>query len=143
MAYRRLINLLPRGSDCILQLQKPLHVITQTVHEPAIHHVGRSKRILHTGAPLMLKLLSVEELFTRKSLQQHLKKIEVEYGECLQAVSGNVTEDQCNEDEMRTKRIKVSQLAPLIQNIRELDKKLTEVAETEMLLRGETKNISE
>lgn len=86
----------------------------------------------------MVKLLSVDELFARRSLQEHLKRIEKEYNDCLQVVSGsNVAEDEHKEDEMKTKRSKVSLLAPLIQSISELDRKQKEISETEMLLKGE------
>lgn len=85
-----------------------------------------------------MKLLSVEEIFARKSLHQHLTKVQLEYKECLQAISSITMEDQCSEEELRAKRTKISLLAPLIQSIRELDKKHEEMAETEMLLKGET-----
>lgn len=80
------------------------------------------------------KILSLDELFARRSLQDHLKKIETEYSECLNVVNSTGTE----EDELRAKRTEVSQLAPLIQSIRELHTKQKEIAETETLLKGET-----
>ncbi|MEQ2213254.1 hypothetical protein XENOCAPTIV_011921 [Xenoophorus captivus] len=83
-----------------------------------------------------MKLLSVDELFAKRSLQEHLQKVEKEYNECLKAVTYSVTEDGCSEDEMKAKRTKISLLAPLIQSIRELDKKQKEISETEMLLKG-------
>ncbi|MEQ2178470.1 hypothetical protein GOODEAATRI_014326 [Goodea atripinnis] len=83
----------------------------------------------------MMKLLSVDELFAKRSLQEHLQKVEKEYNECLKAVTYSVTEDGCSEDEMKAKRTKISLLAPLIQSIRELDKKQKEISETEMLLK--------
>ncbi|MEQ2272741.1 hypothetical protein XENORESO_009878 [Xenotaenia resolanae] len=84
-----------------------------------------------------MKLLSVDELFAKKSLQEHLQKVEKEYNECLKAVTYSVTEDGCSEDEMKAKRTKISLLAPLIQSIRELDKKQKEISETEMLLKDD------
>ncbi|XP_078788572.1 peptide chain release factor 1-like, mitochondrial isoform X2 [Oryzias latipes] len=52
-------------------------------------------------------------------------------------------EDQCSEEELRAKRTKISLLAPLIQSIRELDKKHEEMAETEMLLKEEDQALRE
>ncbi|KAM9727931.1 peptide chain release factor 1-like, mitochondrial isoform 1-T2 [Menidia menidia] len=143
MAHRRLLTLFPRGKEWITLFHKPQHVINQTVHELVSPFSGRSKRTLHTGAPLMVKLLSVDELFARRSLQEHLSKIEKEYSECLKVVSGSVAEDPCSEDDMRAKRTKVSLLSPLIQSMRELDIKQKEMAETEMLLKDEDKDLRE
>lgn len=84
------------------------------------------------------KLLSLDELFSRRSLQDYLKKMEAEYKECLEVVNSNVTEERVREDELKAKRTKVSLLAPLIQVIRELDIKHNEIMETEVLLKGET-----
>ncbi|XP_072246753.1 peptide chain release factor 1-like, mitochondrial isoform X1 [Leuresthes tenuis] len=137
MAYRRVVSLFPRGSEWIPCFHKPQHVINPSVCELVSHRCGRSQRTLHTSAPMMMKLLSVDELFARRSLQEHLRRIEMEYSECLRVVSGSEAEDQCSEDEMRAKRTKVSVLAPLIQNMRELNKKQKEMAETEMLLKDE------
>ncbi|XP_041866895.1 peptide chain release factor 1-like, mitochondrial [Melanotaenia boesemani] len=143
MACRRIVNYLLRGSERFSRFQKSPHAITQTVHEHVSHRYGRIKRALHTCAPLMTKLLSVDELFARRSLQERLKIIETEYNECLQVVSESVSEDQCSEHEMRAKRTKVSLLAPLIQSIRELDKKQIEIAETEMLLKDNDPTLRE
>uniref|UniRef100_A0A3P8U828 Peptide chain release factor 1-like, mitochondrial n=1 Tax=Amphiprion percula TaxID=161767 RepID=A0A3P8U828_AMPPE len=130
MAYRRLVKEFVFGS-WIRRLPKP-----QTVFS------DRTRRTLHTSSPSMVKLLSVEELFARRSLQEHLKKMEMEYGECLWAVSSSGPEEQCSEDQLRTKRTKVSLLAPLVQSIRELDAKQKEIAETEILLKGENRKFS-
>lgn len=85
---------------------------------------------------MVAKLLSVEELFAMRSLQGYLKKMEMEYSECLRAVNSSETEEQFSEDELSAKRTKVSLLAPLIQSIRELEAKQKEVTETEMLMKG-------
>ncbi len=145
MAYRRAVNLLPIGRQCVFSLWVPSfhkspNVTSQTVrcHEHAKNHCGKTTRTLHSGTPLMVaKLLSAEELFTKRSLQEHLKKMEAEYRECLRAVNSSVTEEQCGEGELRAKRTKVSLLALLIQSIRELDAKQQEKTETETLLKGE------
>lgn len=140
MAYRRLVNLLPRVKESAYNLwipyfQKPPYVLNQSVE-------NRAKRTLYTSTPLMVKLLSVDEIFARKSLQEHLRKTEAQYSECLQAISGNLGEEQCSEDELKAKRTKVSLLAPLIQTIRELDTKQKEITETETLLKGLWRKIS-
>lgn len=141
MAYRRAVTLFPTGKCVFHKLippfQKSPNVLNQTVRFQ--NHCGRTTRTFHTGTPsLVAKLLSLDELFARRSLQEYLKKMETEYSECLRAVNTSATEEQCSQDEMRTKRSKVSQLAPLIQSIRELDTKHKEITETEMLLKGET-----
>ncbi|KAF1375513.1 hypothetical protein PFLUV_G00220990 [Perca fluviatilis] len=145
MAYRRAVNLIPKGKNCVFSLwipcfQKSPNVIRQTVrfHKHANNYWGRTTRSLHTGTPLMVaKLLSVDELFAKRSLQEYLKKMETEYSEYLRAVNSSVTEEQYSEDELRVKRTKVSLLAPLIQSIRELDTKQKEMAETDTLLKDE------
>lgn len=102
---------------------------------------NQSARTLHTGLSMMVaKLLSVDELFAKRSLQGYLKKMEVEYRECLKAVDG--TEEGCTEGELRVKRTRVSLLAPLIRSIRELETKRKEMAETETLLQGEVQSMS-
>ncbi|KAG8000258.1 Peptide chain release factor 1-like [Nibea albiflora] len=83
------------------------------------------------------KLLSVDELFAMRSLQEYLKKTETEYDECLRTVNSDATEEQCNEDELRAMRTRASLLAPLIHSIRELNAKQKEFAETETLLKDE------
>lgn len=86
---------------------------------------------------MVAKILSVDELFSKTSLQEYLKKTEAEYNECLRAANSGVSEEQSSEDTLMSKRTKVSLLAPLIQSIRELDAKQREMAETEALLKGE------
>lgn len=82
---------------------------------------------------MVARLLSVDELFAKRSLQEYLKKMETEYDECLRE-----TDEQSNEDELRARRIRASLLAPLIHSIRELNTKQKDFAETETLLKGET-----
>ncbi|XP_037638727.1 peptide chain release factor 1-like, mitochondrial isoform X2 [Sebastes umbrosus] len=148
MAYRRAVNLLPRGKESLFSLyvsHKTPTVITQTVTS---HQSGRrtvrslhtsTAVMMHTSTPVMMvtKLLSVEELFAKRSVQEYLKKTETEYSECLRAANSSGTEEQCSEDELRDKRTKVSLLAPLIQTIRELDAKQREMADIETLLKDE------
>lgn len=84
---------------------------------------------------MVAKLLSVDELFAKRSLQAYLKKMKIEYCECLKAVDG--IEECCSEDELRAKRTRVSLLAPLVRTIGELETKQREMTETETLLEGE------
>ncbi|XP_029376291.1 peptide chain release factor 1-like, mitochondrial isoform X1 [Echeneis naucrates] len=140
-AYRRAATLLPAAqgaffSKLILPFQKSTNAISQTVRFQS-HH-GKTSRALHTSAQLLVtKLLSVDELFARHSLQEYLKRMETEYSECLRIVNSSVMETKCSEDELKTKRSQVSLLTPLIQCIRELDTKYKDMAETEMLLKDE------
>ncbi|MED6260291.1 Peptide chain release factor 1-like, mitochondrial [Ataeniobius toweri] len=137
MAYRRLGSLLSRRREWIPDF-KNHHLIGKTVCKQPSHQYVRNQKLLHMGKPvMMMKLLSVDELFAKRSLQEHLQKVEKEYNECLKAVTYSVTEDGCSEDEMKAKRTKISLLAPLIQSIRELDKKQKEISETEMLLKDD------
>ncbi|KAM8738615.1 peptide chain release factor 1-like, mitochondrial [Acanthopagrus schlegelii] len=138
MAYRRALNLLPRGKQCIFSVfQKPPMGISQTLRFHINNQCSRTRN-LHTATPLMVaKLLSVEELFAMRSLLGYLKKMETEYSECLRVVNSSETREQYSEDELRAKRTKASLLAPLIQSIRELEAKQKEVAETEMLMKDE------
>lgn len=96
-----------------------------------------NSRTMHATQPLMItKLLSVDEIFARRSLQDYFKKMETEYRDSLTVV--NMTEGQQDgEAELRVKRTRVSVLAPLIQYTRELQTKQQEFAETETLLKGE------
>ncbi|KAK5606401.1 Peptide chain release factor 1-like, mitochondrial [Crenichthys baileyi] len=138
MAYRRLGSLLLRRSERIPNFQNHQHIIGKTDCKQPSHQYVRNQKQLHTGKPvMMMKLLSVDELFAKRSLQEHLQKVEKEYNECLKTVTYSVTEDGCSEDEMKAKRTKISLLAPLIQSIRELDKKQKEISETEMLLKDD------
>uniref|UniRef100_A0A8C7YTJ3 Mitochondrial translational release factor 1-like n=1 Tax=Oryzias sinensis TaxID=183150 RepID=A0A8C7YTJ3_9TELE len=139
MVHKIFLRLLSKGRECIWYCQKPKLFIRQ----PVTLTFGRTVRSFHVASPLMMKLLSVEEIFARKSLHQHLTKVQLEYKECLQAISSITMEDQCSEEELRAKRTKISLLAPLIQSIRDLDKKYEEMAETEMLLKEEDQALRE
>ncbi|XP_076016374.1 peptide chain release factor 1-like, mitochondrial [Genypterus blacodes] len=133
MAYRRAVNLLPRGKGCVFSLS------TLCCHKSFRQHANRpGLRALHTGTSLMVaRLLSVDELFARSSLQDYLKKMENEYDECLKAVNTCAMEEHRDEDELRAKRIRVSLLGPLVQSIRQMDSKHKEITETEALLEDE------
>lgn len=82
------------------------------------------------------KILSVEEIFSKPSLQEYLSKVEDEYDDSLKSV--NTMESQrFDEEELNQKRTRVSVLTPLVQQIRNLKLRQKELAETEALLKGE------
>ncbi|XP_067370548.1 peptide chain release factor 1-like, mitochondrial isoform X2 [Channa argus] len=140
MAYRRAVNLLPRGKESVFSFmccfQTSPNIINQT--NRIYSHIGRTARTIYTSTPLMVaRLLSVEELFARRSFQEYLKKMEAEYSQCLREVNSSTIEEQCSQDTLRSKRMKVSLLTPLIQAIQELDTKVKEITETEKLLKDE------
>ncbi|KAF7658870.1 hypothetical protein LDENG_00006510 [Lucifuga dentata] len=142
MAYRRAVNILPRGKECVFSLSTfCFHKWENGIFQRGNPHglsVRGTSRNLHTGKPFMVaRLLSVDELFARRSLQDYLKKMEKEYSECLKAVNSSVTEQQGGEDEMRAKRTRVSLLGPLVQSIKQLDTRHKEITETEALLKDE------
>ncbi|KAL0964542.1 hypothetical protein UPYG_G00325410 [Umbra pygmaea] len=92
-------------------------------------------RAMHLTHPLMItKLLSVDEIFARRRLQDYLKNMETEYSNSLKVVN-NIEGQQS--DELRVKRTRISVIAPLIQYIRELKTKEKEFAETEILLKDD------
>ncbi|CAJ1067051.1 peptide chain release factor 1-like%2C mitochondrial [Xyrichtys novacula] len=146
MAYRRALNLLPKGKKCVLSLWKPY--LQKSPCFSGQQHLNnqcdRALRPLHTCTTLMAaKLLTVEELFAKESLQKYLQKKVEEYSECSRELNSNVTDQQCNQDDLRAKRTKVSQLTPLIQSISELEIKQREMAETEALLKDEDPSLRE
>lgn len=118
--------------------QQEQSVISQTWTH-LYKRLDTSVRSLHTGAPscMVAKILTADELFSKTSLQEYLKKVETEYSDSLRVVNGSVAEEQCTEEQLRAKRAKLSLLAPLIHSIRQLDAKQGEMAETVTLLQGE------
>lgn len=105
---------------------------------PAIHRtvnstISHARRAFRTSQTSQ-SILSVEELFNKKSLHDYLKKKEMEYNTCLQPLS---TEDQTLGDEdVKMKRTNLSVLGPLVQKIRELEEKQKELEDTQDLLKG-------
>ncbi|XP_061913883.1 peptide chain release factor 1-like, mitochondrial isoform X1 [Entelurus aequoreus] len=128
MFSRRVIKLLPKGKECASILLSCRYKTYKN-----------TTRTFRTGSPLMVaKLLSLDELFARRSLQDYLKRMHSEYLDCLKVVNSNaVTDEQCGVDELREKRTKVSLLVPLVQAIRLLDDKRREMTETEALLKDD------
>ncbi|XP_056617086.1 peptide chain release factor 1-like, mitochondrial isoform X2 [Triplophysa dalaica] len=82
---------------------------------------------------MVTKILSVDEIFSKKSLYDFLKKKETEYGSCLEALN---TDNQTLDDEdMKMKRNNLSVLAPLVQKMKELEDKQKELKDTQDLLK--------
>ncbi|XP_041921945.1 peptide chain release factor 1-like, mitochondrial isoform X1 [Alosa sapidissima] len=95
-----------------------------------------------TQSVFLSKILSVEEIFSKPSLQEYLKKMEDEYEASLKII--NTMEDQSHgEEELSQKRIRVSVLTPLVQQIRDLKLKQKEFEETEALLKDNDPELRE
>lgn len=80
------------------------------------------------------RIMTADEMFSRKSLQNYLRTVETEYNECLRAV--NSAHLQADDEEVRAKRTRVTALDPLVQKIKELEAKQRDLEETESLLKG-------
>lgn len=107
---------------------------------PAIHRtvnstIQHAQRAFHTSQSVMVtKILSVDEIFNKKSLHDYLKKKEMEYNSCLQSLN---TESQTLDDEDgKIKRTNLSVLGPLVQKIKELEEKQKELEDMQDLLKG-------
>lgn len=107
---------------------------------PAIHRtvnstIPHTQRALHTSQSVMVtKILSVDEIFNKKSLHDYLRKKEMEYNTWLDSIS---TENQpLNDDDIKIKRNNLNALGHLVQKIKELEEKQTELEETQDLLKG-------
>ncbi|XP_051503869.1 peptide chain release factor 1-like, mitochondrial isoform X1 [Myxocyprinus asiaticus] len=97
-----------------------------------------NQRVLHTSQSLMVtKIMSVEEIFNKKSLHDYLKKKEREYYTCLQAIN---TDKQPADDIQRTN---LSVLGPLVQKIQELEGKQKELEDTQDLLKDNDPDLRE
>lgn len=83
---------------------------------------------------MVTKILSVDEIFSKKSLHDYLKMKEMEYNSCLDAVNADV--QTLDDEDMRMKRHNLSVLAPLVQKIKELEDKRKELEDTQDLLKG-------
>ncbi|KAK0151300.1 Peptide chain release factor 1-like, mitochondrial [Merluccius polli] len=116
------------------------------VPSPAPGHRGTQRRSLHRSAPRWsAKLLTPEEMFSRRSLQDYLKKLEEEYEESLKAASSSESggEQEEQEEELRATRTRLNLMAPLVQRFRELRTKEKEVKDAEALLRDDDPDMRE
>ncbi|KAL6487630.1 hypothetical protein MHYP_G00042560 [Metynnis hypsauchen] len=102
----------------------------------------RTQRSFHTtNSALITKILTVDEIFSKKSLHNHLKRVQTEYNDFLQAV--NAGDLQGDDEELRAKRTRLSVLGPLIQKIRELEENQKDFEETEALLKENDPDLRE
>lgn len=100
-----------------------------------IYRPWRWHRDFHTTNSAMIeRIMTADEMFSRKSLQNYLRTVETEYNECLRAV--NSAHLQADDEEVRAKRTRVTALNPLVQRIKELEAKQRDLEETESLLKG-------
>lgn len=114
------------------------------IKSPAVHKTVNSTlqqlpnaniRSFHATHPSMVtKILSVDEIFSKKSLHDYLKMKVMEYESCLEAV--NIDNQMLDDEDMRRKRNNLPVLAPLVQKIKELEEKQKELEDTEDLLKG-------
>ena len=96
-------------------------------------------RALHGSAPRRsARLLTAEEVFGRRSMQDYLKKLEREYEESLQKANSSESGGGPEEEQrLRATRTTVHRMAPLVQSLRELEANEAELREAEALLTGE------
>lgn len=103
--------------------------------EAPSYRLSRCHRPFHTTqSATVAKIMTADEMFSRKSLQGYLRTVDAEYSECLRAV--NNADLQPDDEEMRAKRMRMTSLAPLVQTIREMKSKQKDFQETEALLKG-------
>lgn len=105
------------------------------IHRTVNSTIAQTQRAFHTSQSVMVtKILSVDEIFNKKSLHDYLKKKEMEYNTWLDSISA---ENQPLDDEdMKMKRTNLSVLGPLVQKIKELEEKQKELEDTQDLLKG-------
>lgn len=112
------------------------HHISRHETHSMFGHMLKLRGFHGSQSVLLSKILSVEEMFSKPSLQEYLNKVEDEYDASLNSV--NTMEGQSHgEEELSQKRIRVSVLRPLVQHIGDLRLKQKELEETEELLKGE------
>ncbi|XP_060781363.1 peptide chain release factor 1-like, mitochondrial [Neoarius graeffei] len=110
--------------------------------ETAVYRLARCRRDFHTtNSATVAKLLTADELFNRKALQEYLRTAETEYTECLRAV--NTAPLQTRDEEVRARRARVTALGPLVQKISELESKQRDFQETESLLEEDDPDLRE
>ncbi|KAJ8361355.1 hypothetical protein SKAU_G00178800 [Synaphobranchus kaupii] len=101
------------------------------------------RRALHVTQPGMsTNLLSVEELFRKKSLQHYLKEVAIEYRDLLNTVN-LPGKEQALEEDVKFTRTRVAHLVPLIESVKDLELKQKEYEETGTLLKDEDPDIRE
>ncbi|XP_053476586.1 peptide chain release factor 1-like, mitochondrial [Ictalurus furcatus] len=119
------------------------HLTHSRARETPVYRVSRCCRDFHTtNSAMVAKIMTADEMFSTKSLQEYLRTLQTEYNECLRDV--NSTELQTDdEEEVRAKRRKVTALEPLVQKIRDLESKQRDFEETESLLKENDPDLRE
>lgn len=102
--------------------------------EAPVDRLSRRYRDFHTTSSAVAKMMTADELFSMKSLQDYLRTVDSEYSECVRAV--HAAELHIDEEELRARRARLTALGPLVQTIRALDSKQRDFEETETLLKG-------
>lgn len=95
-----------------------------------------------TSSAMVAKIMTPDEMFSSRSLQDYLRRLETEYNECLRAVNTAHLQPDVEEEQVRAKRTRVTALGPLIQKIRELESKQRDFEETASLLKGKLGMVS-
>ncbi|KAJ3609961.1 hypothetical protein NHX12_022055 [Muraenolepis orangiensis] len=110
-------------------------------------HRVMEQRLVHRSAPRWsAHLLTVEEIFDRRSLQNHLEKLEREYEESVQATNSSVSGGGGGggeEEQVRVTRTRHVLMAPLVQSIRELRTTAEDMKEAESLLQDNDPDMRE
>nr|XP_023683865.1 peptide chain release factor 1-like, mitochondrial isoform X2 [Paramormyrops kingsleyae] len=95
----------------------------------------RCRRFLHTTkVNPAASVLSANEIFKRKSLQDYLRKLESEYVDCLRSVD-------LNSEDLKWKRNRITHLTPLIDCVKKLAQKQKEYEEIQALLKDDDLDI--
>ncbi|CAL8390756.1 unnamed protein product [Arctogadus glacialis] len=130
MAFRAAFSLLST-------LRRPVAVL-RSLKQPGRTrpaHYGMQLRPLHGTAPRWsARLLTAEEMFGRRSMQDYLKKLEREYEESLQKANSSESGEGLEEEQLRAMRTRIHRMAPLVQSLRELETNEAELREAEALL---------
>lgn len=96
--------------------------------------INNTKRTFHTSPTANItKILSVDDIFSKQSFQDYLKKKQTEYNTCLNSIN---SQNQTLEDaDMKPQRTNMTILAHLVHNIKELEVKQKELEDTQDLLK--------
>ncbi|MCJ8730874.1 hypothetical protein PDJAM_G00189440 [Pangasius djambal] len=113
-----------------------------SARESSISRRASCHRDFHaTTSAMIAKILTADEMFARKSLQDYLRTAETEYNACLRAV--NAADLQTDDEELRAKRMRLTALGPLVQKISELQSKQRDFEENESLLKENDPDLHE
>ncbi|XP_056327379.1 peptide chain release factor 1-like, mitochondrial isoform X2 [Danio aesculapii] len=93
-----------------------------------------TKRTFHTSPTANItKILSVDDIFSKQSFQDYLKKKQAEYNTSLSSIN---SQNQTMEDaDIKTQRTNMTILAHLVHNIKELEVKQKELDDMQDLLK--------